>query len=109
VSTEPKTWLVEAAITVPGYWHPSEDERKEFFLAMTAVESAGVDPEVGWTNDETAFIRLGVIAEAKEQAADGVLEQVRRAATEQALLAPAEVIRVAILSIRPLDELEPSA
>jgi hypothetical protein len=109
VSAEPKTWLVEAAITVPGYWHPSEDERKEFFLAMTSVDSPGVEAEVGWTTDEVAFIRLGAVAESKEQAADAVLEQVRRGATEQALLAPAEVIRVAILSVRPLDELEPTA
>ena len=109
MTEEPKIWLVEAAITVPGYWHPSEDERKEFFLAMNGVDSPGVEPEVGWTTDETAFIRLGAVAEKKEEAADTVLELVRRAATEQALLAPAEVIRVAILSVRPLDELEPSA
>ncbi len=108
VSADPRTWLVEATITVPGYWHPSEHERKEFFLAMRAVESPGVDPEVGWTTDEVAFIRLGAVAEKKEEAADAVLEHVRKAATEQALLAPAEVIRVAILSVRPFDGLEPS-
>jgi hypothetical protein len=109
VNAEPKNWLVEAAITVPGYWHPSEEERREFFVAMNEVESPGVAPEVGWATDETAFIRLGATAVRKEDAADAVLELVRRAATERALLAPAEVIRVAILSVRPVDELKPSA
>jgi hypothetical protein len=106
MTVEPITWLVEAAIVVPGYWHPSEDERREFFEAMLDVESPGVEAEVGWTTDDTAFIRMGAVADKREEAADAVLEIVRQAATERALLAPAEVIRVAILAVRPLDELK---
>ncbi len=109
VSAEPKSWLVEAAIVVPGYWHPSEDDRREFFVAMKDVESPGVPAEVGWTRDDTAFVSMGAVAAKREEAAMSVLERIRQGATERARLAPAEAIRIAILNVRPIDELKPSA
>ena len=76
---------------------------------MQDADSPGMSPEVGWTADDTAFVALSAVAAKREEAVESVCEAIRQGATERARLAPAEALRIAILSIRPLDGLRPSA
>jgi hypothetical protein len=104
MSAEPRLWVVEAEISLTSPWMASEASRREFFDAISGLETRGsIAPEVGWAGDDTAFVALTGRGLTPEHAADAVKDVIKRRATEGARWRLTTGLRIRILSVRPIE------
>jgi hypothetical protein len=104
MSAAPRLWVVEAEVTLTSPWMASEASRREFFGAISSLETRGaIAPEVGWAGDDTAFVALAGSGLTAEEAGNAVKDLIKRRATEGARWRLSTGLRIRILSVRPVE------